>query len=329
MILSRTPFRVSFFGGGSDLPSWFRKNTGEVLSTTIDKYCYITARFLPPFFANKFRIVYSKIEEVNSIDSINHPVVKAFLNEYAVNKGVEIHHFSDLPARSGIGSSSSFTVGLINSLSALYQENISKLELANKAIHIEQDILKENVGCQDQIAVSFGGLNNIYFEKNGSYIVNQIKIADDRRNDFENNLLLFFTGITRFSSNIQEKQIKNIKINKSKLTAMQSMVQDGINILSNKKHSLDDFGYLLNESWKIKESLADGISNQTIHNFYSEVLNEGALGGKLLGAVGGGFMIFYVNPRRQKTVIETATTMGMLHIPFKFENSGSKIIYND
>jgi len=327
MILTRTPFRISFFGGGTDLPEWYKKYNGEVLSTSIDKYCYISARFLPSFFQNKFRIVYSRVEEKNSINDIEHPVVKALMAKMKITDGIELHHFSDLPARSGVGSSSSFSVGVINALNSLYAQEKTKRELSMDAIDLEQNILKESVGSQDQIAVSYGGFNHIYFHKDGKFDIEQVKISQERLNTLKDNLLLFYTGITRLSSKIQKTQIKKIPQNIDKLKAIQSLTKIGLEILTNEKRIIDDFGYLLGESWKIKESLTDEISSDYIKNVYSEMLARGALGGKVLGAGGGGFMIFYANPENHEVLIRASKKFNLIHVPFNFEDSGSKIIY--
>jgi len=326
MILTRTPLRISFFGGGSDFPNWFLQNGGEVISTTIDKYCYISARKLPPFFNHRHRIVYSKVENVNFHNEIEHPVVRAVLKEMKIDDGIELHHFSDLPARSGLGSSSAFTAGTLLALGNLYGLSKSKLNLSNESINIEQNILKENVGCQDQIAVSFGGFNHISFNRNGEYQVNRLDIELKKLKLLQENILLFFTGVSRLSSEIQLDQVENLSSNKNKISSIQNLVQESLNILQGKQ-SLDDFGYLLDTTWKIKETLGKKVSNPKIDQIYSEIIKAGALGGKVLGAGGGGFMIFYVQKKNHKNILSLAKELNLVHVPYKFENDGAKVIY--
>jgi len=324
MIISRTPFRISFFGGGTDYPVWYKKNGGVVLSTTIDKYCYIVLRYFPPFFSNKHRIVWSQIELVNNVNKIQHPVVKVVLKFLKINKGIEIHHIGDLPAKTGLGSSSAFTVGLLNSLYALNGSIFSKERLAKEAIHIERDILKENVGSQDQMAVAYGGFNKIYFNGNDEFKVEPIIVTRDRISQLENHLMLYFTGFSRIASEVAKDQIKNTPQKSKELTLMYQMVDEAIDILKGKR-SILEFGKLLNESWQIKKTLSDKISNSEIDNIYEKALRAGAVGGKLLGAGGGGFMIFFVAPENQPKVRKALK--GLLEVPFNFEKDGSQIIY--
>lgn len=324
MIISRTPFRISFFGGGTDYPGWFRENGGVVLVTTIDKYCYISCRYLPPFFEHKFRVVYSKIENAREISQIEHPVVRAVLERFKCDGGLEIHHDGDLPARSGLGSSSSFTVGLINAVMALHGTHISKEELANSAIYIEQDVLKENVGSQDQLSVAHGGFNRIKFKQDNTYDVTPVVLPKSKLEALEGSLMLFFTGISRFSSDIAKTQIDNIKTCELKLRRIEEMVGEALHILNSGTDSLDDFGRLLNEVWKYKKSLSDKVSNSTIDQIYEEAVKDGALGGKILGAGGGGFILFYVKPENQPAVKKRLKRL--VHVPFRFESSGSRII---
>lgn len=323
MIISKTPFRISFFGGGTDYPVCYKKNGGAVLSTTIDKYCYITARYLPPFFSHKHRIAYSKIETVNSIEEIIHPSVRATLNFLKIDKGVEIHHDGDLPARTGLGSSSSFTVGLLNSIYALKGKMPTKEQLAKEAIHIERDVLKENVGSQDQTAVAFGGFNKIYFNGEDDIRVFPITIDKNRIQELNNNLMLFFTGFLRTASEIAKLQIENTPNKLSELNTMKKMVDEAVEIL--KSGDLNDFGRLLNESWKIKRTLSFEISNEEIDLIYSKAIKAGALGGKLLGAGGGGFIIFFAPQEKQDSVRKALG--GLLEVKFNFEKNGSQIIY--
>lgn len=324
MIISRTPFRISFFGGGTDYPAWYQKNSGAVLSTSIDKYCYITIRYLPPFFEHKHRIVYSLIESVRSNDEIRHPVVKAMFNFFKINKGLEIHHDGDLPARAGLGSSSAFTVGMLNSLYALKGNIISKDNLAKQAIHIERDILKENVGSQDQIAVARGGFNKIVFLNDHNFRVEPVTLQKERIKQLQEHLMLVFTGFSRFASEIAAEQIKNTPNKKKELQAIHGMVNRAVDILNN-NGDIVDFGKLLHEAWQIKKRLSSKISNTMIDSIYEGALKKGAIGGKLLGAGGGGFMLLFVRPENRQKVARGLKDF--LEVKFKFESEGSQIIY--
>ncbi len=324
MIISRTPFRISFFGGGTDYPVWYRENGGAVLSTTIDKYCYITLRYLPPFFPYKHRIVYSNTETVKDIEEIVHPAVKAALKFMNVEKGMEIHHDGDLPARSGLGSSSSFTVGMLNSLYALKGSMVPKSKLAKEAIYIERDVLKENVGVQDQIAAAFGGLNRITFGKDEKFIVEPITIGADRKKELESCLMLFFTGFSRTASEIAKAQIENTPQKSKELNIMRQMVDEALGILCG-SGDISDFGRLLNKTWELKRSLTNKISNPEIDKIYEKAKFSGALGGKILGAGGGGFMLLFVPSERKQKIREALN--GLLEVPFHFDNGGSQIIY--
>lgn len=324
MVISRTPFRISFFGGGTDYPVWYKEHRGAVLSTTIDKYCYITARYLPPFFEHTHRIVYSQIEDVMSISEIRHPVVRTLLDFCKVNKGVEIHHDGDLPARSGLGSSSSFTVGLLHSLHALKGNMVTKARLAEEAIHVERNILKENVGSQDQVAVAYGGFNKIYFDKQKNFSVDPITVKKEKLLQLKNHLMLVFTGLTRFASEVAQEQISNVSNKEKELKIIQQMVDEAISILSSDRDILE-FGKLLHEAWKLKKSLSLKISNICIDNIYETALKAGAVGGKLLGAGGGGFMLLFLLPERYQAVREALKDL--LVVDFSFENSGSQIVY--
>ena len=324
MIISRTPFRISFFGGGTDYPVWYRENGGAVLNATINKYCYISCRFLPPFFDYKYRIRYTCREEKQAISEIQHPSVRECLRYMMVNKGVEMVHTSDLPARSGIGSSSAFTVGFLNSLNALSGRMIGKRKLATDAICVEQKIIKENVGSQDQVATAFGGLNKIEFNGKEDFIVHPVTINREKIKEFQNHLMLFFTGFSRTASEIAGEQIQNTAAKANELSQMKEMVNEAINILNSEGHNIEDFGSLLNESWKLKRSLSSKISTDIIDDMYSVALQAGALGGKLCGAGGGGFMLLFVPPRKQRVVKKALEKL--LHVPFGFENLGSQII---
>ena len=326
MIISRTPYRISFFGGGTDYPDWYLKNGGKVLSTTFDKYCYISLRNLPQFFSHKYRIVYSQIESINSYDEIKHPSVREILRYFDLPNGLEIHHDGDLPARSGLGSSSSFTVGLLNAIYAFQGLRISNYELACLAINMEQNIIKEPVGSQDQIAAAYGGFNKINFQKDGDFSVNRQIYDQNRISDLNKNLMLFFSGQSRYSSDVSSKKIENIKEGKNigYLSEIESMVDESISILGNKNKPLNSFGELLNEAWKCKKQFTGAVSNSLIDSIYKRAIEAGALGGKLLGAGGGGFIIFYVETHNQNKVKEMLRDL--MHVPFKFDNKGSDIV---
>ena len=324
MIISRTPFRISFFGGGTDYPAWFRENNGAVLSTTIDKYCYIFCRFLPPFFEHKTRIVYSKIELVKNYDEIRHPAVREILKHMKIEEGVDIHHDGDLPARAGLGSSSSFTVGLLHALYALRRSMPSKRELALEAIRIERDILKECGGIQDQVAAAFGGFNKTVFSCENEFLLSPVIMERERLNEFQSHLLLFFTGFSRFSSEIAEKKEANIPHRKAELTRMGEMVDEGLSILKGRE-DLARFGKLMDESWKLKKTLASTVSNGQLDSLYREAMDAGALGGKLLGAGGGGFLLIFARPSDHAKIKEKLK--GLFAVPFQFENNGSQIIF--
>ena len=324
MIISRTPFRISFFGGGTDYPVWYRENGGMVLGTTIDKYCYITCRYLPPFFEHKHRIVYSQTELVRDIDEIRHPSARETLRFMGITEGVEIHHDGDLPARTGLGSSSSFTVGLLHVLYALKEIMPSKMQLARDAIHIEQNMIKENVGSQDQVLAAFGGLNRIDFSGEHHIEVCPVTIKSQRLELLQNHLMLFFTGFSRTASEIAGEQIEQTPNKKRELTEMCRMVDEAINIL-NGEGDLSEFGKLLHESWQLKRRLTDKISTPYIDYVYETATRAGAIGGKLLGAGGAGFILFFVKPELQPKVKESLR--GLLCVPFCFESSGSQIIF--
>ena len=324
MIISRTPFRISFFGGGTDYPAWYRENGGAVLSTAIDKYCYISCRYLPQFFEHKYRIVYSKIENIKVIEDIEHPAVRAVLTWLKCDKGLEIHHDGDLPARSGLGSSSSFTVGLINAIMALSGRYISSAELADCAIHIEQNVLKENVGSQDQIAVAYGGFNRVEFKTDGTYDVTSIILPSERRQMLESHLMLFFTGLSRFSSDVEKTKIDNYKNREVELRKMAEMVGEAMDILNGPDRLLLEFGKLLDEGWRYKKSLSDKVSMPVIDQIYDAALKAGAIGGKILGAGGGGFLLLFAPPENQPRVKEQLKDL--IYVPIRFENAGSKIV---
>lgn len=325
MIITKTPFRISFFGGGTDFPDWYRQHGGNVLSTSIDKYCYITCRHLPPFFEHKHRIVYSHIENIKDTSEIKHPAVKGIFDYLDIQDGLEIHHDGDLPARSGLGSSSSFTAGLYLAVKSLCGEMIDKYNLSKEVIHIEQNVIHDVVGSQDQIATVYGGLNRIDFMPNDDFSVSPVIIPEERKKELNDHLMLFFTGVTRFSSDITGSQIQNINKRESELKTMQEMVPEAINILSNSNTSILEFGKLLHESWSYKKQLSDKISNSTIDDIYQVARDLGAEGGKVLGAGGGGFVLIFAKPEIQPKILERLSHL--ICVPFNFEDSGASIAY--
>lgn len=324
MIITRTPFRVSFFGGGTDYPAWYRENGGAVLATTIDKYCYLTCRYLPPFFEHKHRIVYSFTENVREIDEIKHPAVRAVLNWAKVTEGLEIHHNGDLPARSGLGSSSTFTAGLVLALYALRGQMVEKESLAQEVIHIEQNVIGENVGSQDQISAAYGGFNRIDFHRDDSFRVTPVILPGHRREDLADHLMLCFTGFSRIADEIAKSKIQNMKSRAAELKLMREMVDEALSILLNPNTSIEEFGKLLDESWKYKRSLSDKVSTPEIDAIYEEAMRAGAIGGKILGAGGGGFMLLFARPEDQPRIRERLNKL--IHVPFRFDNSGSRVV---
>ena len=294
-----------------------------VIATTIDKYCYISCRYLPQFFDHKYRIVYSKIENVRTLEEIDHPAVRNVLQHLECNTGLEIHHDGDLPARSGLGSSSSFTVGLLNALKALNGNHISDDTLASLAIHIEQNVIQENVGSQDQISAAFGGFNRIDFLRNDSFKVTPIIMPKERLNVFQDNLMLFFTGFSRIASEVARSKMDNMKAKEAQMFRIAELSQEAMSVLQSAA-DITEIGKLLDESWKMKRSLSDKISTESIDEIYEAAMAAGATGGKILGAGGGGFILFFVKPELQKTVREALSNL--IHVPFKFENTGSKVV---
>jgi D-glycero-alpha-D-manno-heptose-7-phosphate kinase len=326
MIINRTPYRISFFGGGTDFPAWFRKHGGAVLAATIDKYCYLTCRYLPPFFEHRIRLVYSRIESCQSLDDIAHPSVREVLRHLKIDRGVEIHHDGDLPARSGMGTSSSFTVGLLHALYALKGFMPSKHQLAEESIHIEQEVLKETVGSQDQVSAAYGGFNHISFLPNGTFSVRPITLTQERLKELNSHLMLFYTGIKRTSSNIAESYVNDMEARRRQLRIMKDLIEESISILNN-GDDLCGFGELLHEAWQAKRSLSAAVSNSFVDEIYESAISAGAIGGKLTGAGGGGFMLLFAPPSRQKEIREKLNTL--IHVPFKIEFSGSQIIFFD
>lgn len=326
MIITRTPFRISFFGGGSDYPVYYREHGGEVLNTTINQYCYITCRYLPPFFDYKYRIRYSKSELTNTIDEIEHPSVRECLRFCGIEHGIEIVHTSDIPAMSGIGSSSSFTVGLLQALYALKGEMVTKRRLALDAINIEQNIIGENVGSQDQTAAAFGGFNHIEFGgRNDGIFVQPVVLPPEKLAYLQDNLLFYFTGFSRYSSEVAAEQVRSTPGKTRELTCMRDMVQEALDVLKGPVEGYDRFGRLLHESWMLKRQLSGLVSNSTIDAIYDTAIRAGALGGKLCGAGGGGFFLFFVPSEKQRHVKQALRRL--LLVPMRFENLASHIVF--
>jgi D-glycero-alpha-D-manno-heptose-7-phosphate kinase len=324
MVITSTPLRISFFGGGTDYPVWYREHGGAVLSTTIDKSCYITCRWLPPFFEYHSRISYSRVENVSVNSAIEHPSVRGCLQLMGISEGVEVHHVADLPARTGLGTSSAFTVGLLNALYALRNQMRDKHSLAMEAIKVEQEILAEAVGAQDQVSAAYGGLNRINFGTDGSVDVSRILTSGARIAELESHLALYFTGFSRIASEIAQEQLRQTPNKTRELDAMRGLVDEAEAIVTNTNRPISDFGRLLHESWGIKRTLTQRITNPAIDEIYEAGLSAGALGGKLLGAGGGGFMIFFVPPERRESLRERLKKL--LCIPFKFSTRGSHVV---
>lgn len=323
MIITRTPFRMSFFGGGTDLSGFFNEHGGAVISTTFDKYCYVTVRHLPAFFDYKTHLTYSKTEYVNSYEEIQHPAIREAMKHMDMHN-IRLTYESDLPARTGLGTSSSFAVGMIEAFYALNGKYADKRKLADDAIYLERELCKEAGGIQDQIAASFGGLNRIDFSKDG-YTVRPIVISRARKEKLNNNLMLFFTGFSRFSSDIQKGTEKSMKDKTKELLEMYSLVDKAEKVLTDESWDLDEFGRLLDYTWKLKRGISSGISTGSIDEQYEKAVKAGALGGKLLGAGGGGFLLFYVPQEKQEAVKKALENQ--MYVPFKFENEGTRIIH--
>jgi D-glycero-alpha-D-manno-heptose-7-phosphate kinase len=324
MIITSTPLRISFFGGGTDYPVWYRQYGGSVLSTAIDKYCYITCRWLPPFFEYHSRISYSKVENVGRNNLIQHPSVRACLQFLGIDDGVEIHHVGDLPARTGLGTSSAFTVGLLLGLRALRNEMCDKYTLASEAIHVEQELLQEAVGAQDQVSAAYGGFNRINFYTDGSIEVKRMLAPPNRLAELEQHLALYFTGFSRTASEFAQEQLRMTPHKKHELDAMLQLVNEAEAIIGSSSRPLIEFGQLLHESWQIKRTLTGKISNASIDEIYQAGLDAGALGGKLLGAGGGGFMLFFVPPERREAL--RMRLKRLLCVPFTFSKKGSNVV---
>src|SRR5271166_4492404 len=324
MIITRTPLRVSFFGGGTDYPVWYREHGGAVLATTIDKCCYVTCRRLPPFFEYHSRILYSKYENVSANSDIQHPSVRGCLQFLGIEEGIEIHHIADLPARAGLGTSSAFTVGLLLGLFALRNQMRDKHALATDATYVEQELLQEAVGAQDQVSAAYGGFNRINFHADGTIEVKRVLTAPSRLAELEQHLALYFTGFARTASVIAQEQVRMTPNRKQELHTMLQLVDEAEAILTSPGRSLDEFGCLLHEGWQIKRSLTQKITNASIDEIYEAGLGAGALGGKLLGAGGGGFMLFFVPPQRRQALRERLKKL--LCVPFAFSSKGSHVV---
>ena len=323
MIITKTPFRMSFFGGGTDMESFFKENGGSVLSTTFDKYCYVNVRHLPRFFDYSTELSYSKTERVTNIDDIEHPAIRNAMKMLDMHE-IRLTYEADLPARSGLGTSSSFAVGMLNAFYALKGKYASKKQLADEAIYLERVLCNEAGGWQDQIAASFGGFNRIDFNADG-YTVHPVIVSPQRKQQLNNNLMMFFTGFTRFSSEIQKANKLDDESKTKQLKQMLTLVDEAESILTDQSKDLDDFGRLLDVTWKLKRQTGKSVSTSNIDNLYDKGIYAGALGGKLLGAGGGGFLVFYVTPEKQAAVKEAMEDL--LYIPFKFEDSGTQVIY--
>lgn len=323
MIITKTPFRMSFFGGGTDMPQFFAEHGGAVISTTFDKYCYVNVRHLPPFFDYHTELSYAKTERVTDVEEIQHPAIREamkLLDMYDIRLTYE----ADLPARTGLGTSSSFAVGMLNAFYALKGKYADKKKLADEAIYLERDLCKEAGGWQDQIAAAFGGLNRINFHENG-YDVLPIIISPERKERLNRNLMLYFTGFTRFSSEIQQSTKQTMKDKTAQLLEMLALVDEAERVLTDKTADLDDFGRLLHQSWMLKKQTGSKISTGSIDELYQKAMEAGALGGKLLGAGGGGFLLFYVQEERQEAV---SRAMGdLMRVPFAFEDGGTRVIH--
>jgi len=326
MIISRTPFRISFFGGGTDYPAWYRQHGGAVLAATINKYCYLTCRYLPPFFEHRIRVVYSKIEDCQRLDEIKHPSAREALRFLKMARGVEIHHDGDLPGRSGMGSSSAFTVGLLHALHSLQGQAVGKKQLADESIHLEQDVLKETVGSQDQVCAAYGGVNRINFLQNGDFSVHPMTLPRERLEALNSYLMLFYTGIKRTASDVAGSYVAAMGDRADLLNQMRDYVEQSCAIL-NSNQDLTAFGELLHQAWLTKRGLSEKVSNAEVDGLYAEARAAGALGGKLLGAGGGGFILLFVPPARQAKIKRLFNRL--INVPIKFEFTGSQIVFFD
>ncbi len=326
MIITRTPFRISFFGGGTDFPSWYREHGGAVLSTTIDKYCYVSLRKLPPFFDFKHKIVFfSKQEAFNTLEEIQHPAVREVYRYMNVDSGLVMQHDADLPSHSGLGSSSAFTVGLLHALYCMKGEIVTKKRLGMEAIHVEQNMIHEAVGSQDQIATAFGGFNRIDFSFQENIRVTPITISGEKLRHLQKSFMLFFTGFSRFAVEIETDKIRNFNSRRKELRLLHALVDEAVEILNGDISGYDAFGHLLHETWQLKRSLSAKVSTSEIDEIYKLGMNAGALGGKILGAGGGGFMLFYVKEENRDNLSNALSHL--LHVPFHFDTLGTQLIY--
>ena len=323
MIITETPFRMSFFGGGTDMEDFFREYGGAVLSTTFDKYCYVNVRHLPRFFDYSTELSYSKTERVTDVEQIQHPAIRNAMKMLDMHE-LRLTYEADLPARSGLGTSSSFAVGMLNAFYALKGKYADKKKLADEAIYLERELCQEAGGWQDQIAAAYGGLNRINFNADG-YEVCPVIISPERKKRLNNNLLMFFTGFTRFSSDVQKQNAIGKADKVMQLKEMLSLVDDAERLLADRDSDLDEFGRLLDHTWKLKRQTGSAVSTSNIDNLYEKGMKAGALGGKLLGAGGGGFLVFYVQPEKQESV--KLAMEDLMYIPFEFEDSGTRVIH--
>jgi D-glycero-alpha-D-manno-heptose-7-phosphate kinase len=326
MIICRTPFRVSFFGGGTDYPVWFQDNGGAFLSTTINKYCYVMCRRLPPFFEVKGRISWSRIENINELSDIENPVVRECLKFLSFEPDLDIHYHGDLPARSGLGSSSAFAVGLLHALHALKNETVTKGMLASEAIAVEQDYIGDTVGVQDQTAVAHGGFNHCEIDQVGRISVHPIIMPHQRLREFQSHFLLFYTGISRYGGTIAATKVRALKQRAREMTRIRDLVDEAVKILHNGA-DFRAFGELLHEGWRLKRSLSSVVSNELIDDAYDAARRAGAVGGKLLGAGGGGFILLFAPPHCHSKI--RAALGRLLQVPMQFETQGSQIIFRD
>ena len=323
MIITKTPFRMSFFGGGTDMPAFFNEYGGAVISTTFDKFCYVNVRLMPPFHPYISELVHNRFERVNNINDIEHPLIRECMRLHDIHE-IRLTYEGDLPARTGLGTSSTFAVGMLNAFCALKGKMMSKRQLAQEAIHVERDILKEHGGWQDQVAAAYGGLNRIDF-KDGDFEVHPIVIAPERKKELDESLLLFYTGIQRFSSEIQADTFAKPVDKTQQLKDMLALVDEAEKILCDRNVSLNEFGKLLDTTWKLKRGTGAKVSNGSIDELYSQAMNAGALGGKLLGAGGGGFLLFYCEKEKQENLKKAMEKL--MVVPFNFENEGAHVLY--
>ena len=323
MIITKTPFRMSFFGGGTDMPSFFNEHGGAVISTTFDKFCYVNVRHMPPFQPYISELVHNRFERVNNVEEIEHPLIRECMKLHDIHE-IRLTYEGDLPARTGLGTSSTFAVGMLNAFCALKGKMMSKRQLAQEAIHVERDILKENGGWQDQVAAAYGGLNRIEFKDN-DFSVHPIIISPERKKELDANLLLFYTGVQRFSSEIQADTFGKPVDKTHQLLDMLALVDEAEKVLTNKDASLNEFGKLLDTTWKLKRGTGSKISNGSIDELYDIAIKAGALGGKLLGAGGGGFLLFYCEKEKQEQLIKALDKL--MIVPFNFENDGAQVLY--